>query len=204
MSDPKTPYPLHYITKKGLEIESVFKDLATLRISVFHAYPYLYEGTLDYEMEYLKIYSRSARSLLFAVYHRDKMVGATTCIPLTDETDEVRKPFEDAGFDVDKIFYFGESILLKEYRGLGLGHRFFDERETHAASFGTFETACFCSVDRGNNHPARPRDYHSNNAFWIKRGYVENTSLQTIMQWRDIGDEEPSSKKMIFWQRDLK
>jgi len=203
MSDSRQDVPLSFITKKGPEIESVFKDLATLRIAVFHDYPYLYEGTMEYEMEYLKIYSRSDRSMLFAVYDGDNMIGATTCIPLADETAEVRKPFEDGGFDVNKIFYFGESILLKEYRGVGLGHRFFDERETHASSFGVYQMTCFCSVDRGDSHPAKPQDYRSNNAFWIKRGYVEDPSLQSIMEWQDIGKNEASVKKMIFWTKDL-
>ena len=150
---------LSYITKKGSGIESVFDDLAALRIAVFHDYPYLYEGSVEYEKEYLKTYSNSERSFLFAVYDGQKMVGATTCIPLKDETAEVRKPFEDAGFDIDTIFYFGESILLPEYRGLGLGHRFFDEREAHARSFGKYQMTCFCSVDRGDNHPAKPAGY---------------------------------------------
>jgi hypothetical protein len=46
-----------------------------------------------------------------------------------DETDDVQAPFIQNGFDLNEIFYFGESILKPEYRGLGLGHLFFDERE---------------------------------------------------------------------------
>src|SRR5687768_1263015 len=126
---------LTFASYKGVEIASVVEALGALRIAVFHDYPYLYEGALDYEKDYLQIYVQSERAFLFAVFDKGKMVGATTCIPLTDEAAEVRKPFEDAGFDISTIFYFGESILLPEYRGLGLGHRFFDEREAHARSF---------------------------------------------------------------------
>ena len=194
---------LSYITKKGSGIESVFDDLAALRIAVFHDYPYLYEGSVEYEKEYLKTYSDSKRSFLFAVYDGQKMVGATTCIPLKDETAEVRKPFEDAGFDIKTVFYFGESILLPKYRGLGLGHRFFDEREAHARSFGKYQMTCFCSVDRGDNHPSKPAGYRSNNVFWLKRGYVEEPSLQSFMHWPDIGETESSAKKMVFWVRKL-
>ena len=194
---------LKYITKKGSRIESVFDDLAALRIAVFHDYPYLYEGSVEYEKEYLKIYSDSERSFLFAVYDGQKMVGATTCIPLKDETAEVRKPFEDVGFDIKTVFYFGESILLPEYRGLGLGHRFFDEREAHARSFGNYTTTCFCSVDRGEHHPAKPEEYRPNDAFWQKRGYIKEPSLQSFMDWPDIGETKSSAKKMIFWVRKL-
>jgi GNAT superfamily N-acetyltransferase len=196
-------HPLTFVTKKGAEISSLFDDLAALRIAVFHDYPYLYEGTVDYEKEYLRIYSNSERALLFAVYDEEKMIGATTCIPLKDETSEVIKPFGDAGFDINRIFYFGESILLPGYRGRGLGHRFFDVREAHAASFGSYHITCFCSVDRVSNHPRKPENYRSNDAFWKKRGYIQNTSIQTFMEWPDIGEHEPSAKNMIFWTRTL-
>jgi GNAT superfamily N-acetyltransferase len=194
---------LTYIHKKGGEIETVLNDLSQLRIAVFHDYPYLYEGTLEYEKEYLQTYIQSQKAFLFAVYDQDKMVGATTCIPLKDETAEVRKPFEDSGFDIDSIFYFGESILLAEYRGLGLGHRFFDEREKHARNAGNYKLYCFCSVDRGDDHPLKPAQYRPNDAFWIKRGYRKETALQSFMEWPDIGESESTPKKMIFWIKSI-
>jgi GNAT superfamily N-acetyltransferase len=192
---------LSYLTKTGAAIETVFDDLAKLRIAVFRDFPYLYEGSTEYEKEYLKTYANSERAFLFAVYDGDEMVGATTCIPLTDETHEVRAPFEHAGYAIDSIFYFGESILLPPYRGLGLGHRFFDEREKHADSFGTFKTTCFCSVER-INHPAEPDDYRPNDAFWIKRGYKKVPDLQATMEWPDIGESVSTPKTMIFWMRE--
>ncbi|MCF2506305.1 GNAT family N-acetyltransferase [Dyadobacter sp. CY107] len=194
---------LTFAAYKGVEIAAVVEALGALRIAVFHDYPYLYEGSLDYEKGYLQIYVRSERAFLFSVFDGSKMVGATTCIPLTDEAAEVRKPFEDAGFDISTIFYFGESILLPEYRGSGLGHRFFDEREAHARSFGNFEVSCFCSVERGDNHPAKPADYRPNDAFWLKRGYVKEPALQSIMEWPDIGETSSSAKNMTFWIKPL-
>ncbi|MET3127987.1 GNAT superfamily N-acetyltransferase [Arcicella rosea] len=194
---------LSFIQKKGAEITTVFEDLANLRITVFRDFPYLYEGSVDYEMEYLKIYSQAEKALLFAVYDGSKMVGATTCIPLADEAPEVRLPFEKAGLTIDSIFYFGESILLKEYRGLGLGHRFFDEREAHARSFGNFKTTCFCAVDRGENHPLQPEDYRPNDAFWLKRGYQKDFSLQSTFEWPDINESVSTPKTMIYWKRAL-
>ncbi|MFD1142267.1 GNAT family N-acetyltransferase [Larkinella insperata] len=194
---------LSFQTKQGREIESVFDGLAALRIAVFRDYPYLYEGTIDYEKAYLKTYSRSERSFLFAIYDGPAMVGATTCIPLSDETADVRQPFEAAGFDGSTIFYFGESILLPEYRGLGLGHRFFDEREAHARSFGRYQTACFCAVERPEDHPAKPADYRPNDAFWLKRGYSKVLSLRTYMEWPDRGAEVSTRKPMVYWMRDL-
>lgn len=194
---------LSYIKKTGAAIASVFDDLAQLRIAVFRAFPYLYEGSIDYEKEYLKVYSESENAFLFAVYDGSKMVGATTCIPLLDETSEVQEPFVNAGIDLASVFYFGESILLPEYRGLGLGHRFFDEREAHARSFDACKITCFCSVVRPENHPLKPSDYQPLDKFWTKRDYQKEFSLKSTFEWLDIGETQPTQKEMIYWTKQL-
>ncbi|MBI1227299.1 MAG: GNAT family N-acetyltransferase [Bacteroidetes bacterium] len=194
---------LNYKSFRGAEIDSVFEPLAKLRIAVFHDFPYLYEGSLDYEMEYLKIYANSPDSFLFAAFDGHEMVGATTCIPLKDETEDVREPFERAGFGISTIFYFGESILLSQYRGLGLGHRFFDEREAHARSFELIKFTCFCGVIRPLEHPARPADYRPLNDFWKKRGYQPVIGLLSEFEWLDIGETAPTMKLMQYWMKNL-
>jgi GNAT superfamily N-acetyltransferase len=194
---------LHYNTYTGSGIRAVFDPLARLRIAVFRDFPYLYEGTLEYELEYLNIYADSERALLFAVFDGDRMVGATTCIPLADETEEVKAPFRAAGFNLEEVFYFGESILLPEYRSLGLGHRFFDVREAHAASFGTYRLTCFCAVDRPASHPLRPAGYRLLDAFWTKRGYLQEPGLRTTFSWPDLGETVSTPKTMIFRVRPL-
>ncbi|WP_044200295.1 hypothetical protein [Dyadobacter tibetensis] len=194
---------LRFISQTGQEIETLIPGLALLRIGVFKDYPYLYEGDLAYEQNYLKIYSSCSQAFVFSVFDGDRMVGATTAIPLAQETAEVQKPFVDAGYEVSRIFYFGESLLLPQYRGLGIGHRFFDEREAHAASFGSYTHTSFCSVDRGPSHPAKPADYRPNNVFWLKRQYTEMPHLQCTMSWLDIGEKQATEKQMIFWIRGL-
>ena len=194
---------LHYNTFKGAGIRAVFDPLARLRIAVFRDFPYLYEGTLEYELEYLNTYADADRALLFAVFDGDRMVGATTCIPLADETEEVQAPFRAAGFNLEEVFYFGESILLPEYRGLGLGHRFFDVREAHAASFGAYQLTCFCAVDRPVDHPLRPAGYRPLDTFWTKRGYRLEPGLQTTFSWPDLGETVSTPKTMNFRVRPL-
>jgi GNAT superfamily N-acetyltransferase len=197
------PKNITFKVTTGSDVNEIIDDLAQLRITVFHDFPYLYEGSYAYEKEYLKIYSNSRKSFIFSVYDAGKMVGASTCIPLADETEEVQNPFREAFIDVDTVFYFGESILLPAYRGAGLGHRFFDEREAHAASFNTFSLTAFCAVERSEAHPAKPDAYRPNDVFWLKRGYTKNENLQALMEWPDLGEAESSTKKMIFWTRPL-
>lgn len=189
---------LRFVTLKGKEIATILEDLGRLRIAVFRDFPYIYEGNTEYELDYLAIYPRSERSLVFAVYDGEQLVGATTCLPLSDEFEAIIKPFEWVGIDPDTVMYFGESVLLPTYRGQGLGHRFFDERERFARELG-FEITAFCSVNRPEDHPLRPAGYRSNDAFWQKRGYVPDPEIVCSMSWPDLGETEHSLKTLTFW-----
>lgn len=182
------------------DILPLIPKLAELRIKVFHDYPYLYEGSLDYEKNYLQIYTKSSQSVIVAAFDDDQLVGAATALPLRDEADYVQKPFLDAGIDITEIYYFGESVLLKEYRGMGLGHKFFDGREAAALKFG-FTTTCFCAVERPKDHPMKPKDYRPLDEFWKKRGYTKKSELQSQFSWPDIGETHESSKNMIYWMK---
>lgn len=184
---------------RGAEIRDVTDGLAALRITVFRDYPYLYDGSVAYEKEYLETYIKSENSFLFSVFDGESMVGATTCIPLTHETADVQEPFIQKGMDIGRIFYFGESILLKNYRGLGLGNRFFEEREAHAASFPAVDTVCFCAVKRPADHPLKPADYQPLDAFWTRRGYVKAPDMVSYFGWRDLGEAVSTSKPMEYW-----
>ena len=189
---------LHFVKKTGADIADLLDGLAALRITVFRDFPYLYEGSLEYEKEYLKVYTHSSEAMLFAVMDGNKMVGATTGIPLKDESAEVQMPFLKTRMDISSIFYFGESLLLHNYRGLGLGHRFFDEREAHARELG-YSITTFCAVDRPVDHPLKPNDYRPNDVFWQKRRYLQQPQLQTTFEWPDIGESMATHKPMIYW-----
>ena len=107
------------------------------------------------------------------------------------------------GFDVPAVFYFGESILLPQYRGRGLGRRFFDVRETHAASFGSYRFTCFCAVERPADHPLRPAGYRPLDSFWTLRGYRRDPALRSVFSWPDLGETVSTPKTMIYWIRPL-
>lgn len=43
-----------FVQKIGKEIETILDEFAQLRITVFAEFPYLYEGNLSYEKEYIR------------------------------------------------------------------------------------------------------------------------------------------------------
>ena len=187
---------------KGDAIRPFIPALARLRVQVFRDFPYLYEGSDAYEQQYLQTYLRSSESMMVLALHSDEVVGASSGMPLAEETEEVKRPFQEKSIPLEQVFYFGESVLLKPYRGLGLGKRFFAERENHAWEYG-YGITSFCAVQRPQNHPQKPADYRPLDPFWQKQGYQKHPGMRTGFSWQDVGDKEESIKEMVFWIRRL-
>jgi GNAT superfamily N-acetyltransferase len=186
----------------GHDLESALDDVAELRITVFRDWPYLYDGSLDYEREYLATYRANPAALLVGAFHQGRLIGASTSTPMEDHAPEFSAPFRDLGLLPQRILYGAESVLLRPYRGIGLGHRFIDLREEHARRLGRSHVA-FCSVIRPENHPARPAIYRSNDAFWRGRGYEPLSGVVARFNWKDLGDTVETEKPLQFWMRKL-
>ena len=109
---------------RGRDVVPHLGDVARLRIEVFRAFPYLYDGDVGYETDYLASYAASPDSVFVLARDGARVVGASTGIPLAHDGESFHAPFLERGLDVPGTFYFGESVLLESHRGLGLGHRF--------------------------------------------------------------------------------
>jgi GNAT superfamily N-acetyltransferase len=194
----RSGYQLHQL--RGREIEPWMDAIGELRIAVFREFPYLYDGDLAYEREYLKTYLNSTESLVVVVEAEGRAVGVTTCLPLRDECAEFQAPFIDQNWDIGTICYFGESLLMPEWRGVGLGKEFFEHREAHARDLGLKHCA-FCAVDRPINHPQRPEDYRPLDEFWSSREFVKQPKLQAVFHWKETGESEETPKTLTFWMK---
>lgn len=190
-------------TFTGKEANPYIPALARLRIEVFREFPYLYEGDLDYEKEYLQTYVQAPESVIVVAFDDEKVIGASTGIPMKNEPIHIQKPWIEAGFDVKKIFYYGESVLQKQYRGQGLGVKFMENREAWAKKLGRFDIICFCAVIRPTNHPGRPNDYIPLDQFWHKRGFTKTQQLICYIPWKDLDEPAESPKALLFWSKKL-
>ena len=186
----------------GAELHAAIDPLAALRIAVFAAYPYLYDGDVAYEAEYLKEFIAAPNAVLVAAFDGPRIVGDATASPMWAQKEEFRAPFEARGIDTRKLFYFGESVLLPEYRGHGIGHAFFDHREEQARECGA-SAATFAAVIRPDDHPERPEGYTPLDAFWTRRGYAKVPGFITELEWKEHGEDGESPKAMQYWMRQL-
>lgn len=198
-----SPAPLIFETLSGAALTARLDALAGLRIKVFRDWPYLYDGDAAYEARYLAAYAASPGALVVAASTAEgEAVGMATCQPGREASERLRASWQAAGLDVNTLCYFGESVLLSEYRGQGAGVRFFIEREAHARRLG-LSIAAFCSVVRNENDPRRPRHYTPLDDFWRKRGYTPRQAISTVMQWREVGDTRETPHVLSFWIKKL-
>jgi len=185
------------ITGPGLT--AAIPALARLRMQVFRDWPYLYDGTLEYEREYLGTLASAAGAIVVAAYDGHDMIGAATASPMQGHADEFAEPFLQRGYNTARVFYLGESVLLPAYRGRGLGHAFFEQREAHAREISAFDLFAFCAVVRPQDHPLRPAAYTPLDVFWRKRGYDKLDGVVASFSWKDVDQPHETAKPMQFW-----
>jgi GNAT superfamily N-acetyltransferase len=197
------PDALTFETLSGAALTARLDTLAGLRTKVFSDWPYLYDSDPGYETRYLAVLAASPGALVVAASTAEgEAVGMATCQPGRESSASLRASWQVAGLDVDRLCYFGESVLLREYRGQGAGVRFFIEREAHARRLG-LSIAAFCSVVRNENDPRRPGDYTPLDDFWHKRGYTPRPDISTVMHWREVGDTRETPHVLSFWIKQL-
>jgi len=194
-------------TLDGPRLSAGLGELSGLRLSVFREWPYLYDGNADYEADYLKTFGASEGAIIVGAYDGDTMVGAATAAPLAGHSTEFVPLFEAHGFDPATVFYCGESILLPDYRGQGIGHAFFDHREAHARALNdagaAFQYVTFCGVVRSDTDPRKPTAYRPLDDFWRKRGYEPVPGMTGHYDWREVGADKETAHAMRFWLKPL-
>ena len=186
----------------GPALSALIGELAELRVRIFSGFPYLYDGSAEYEAQYLRAYQESPGAIVVAAFDGARLVGAATGTPMLDHHGEFAEAFEGQPYRLDEMFYCAESVLLEDYRGQGLGHRFFDVREEHARSLGA-RWSCFCAVIRDPGHPAKPKGYKPLDPFWRKRGYRPLEGVVARFSWKEHDEAGDTPKEMQFWLKEL-
>lgn len=183
---------------RGKEIQGYIDDLAALRIEVFKEFPYLYDGNIEDEHKYLMRYSLSKNSLVLLVFDDDKIVGASTALPLKDADSGFQEPFHNSPYSIENIFYFGESVLRAKYRSNGIGNKFFQEREKFALSLG-YNSFVFCAVNREKNHVLKPDNYRDLSEWWLRIGYRSMPDFVCNYSWKEVDSEQEVVNSLTFW-----
>lgn len=196
-----TSPPLRIETIGGAALAEALPVLARLRGTVFAEWPYLYQADPGFESGYLATLAASPGAAIVVAFDGAAPVGMATCQPLAEAHAPVQAAFRRRGVDTAGFCYFGESVLLPEYRGRGAGVGFFQAREAHARSLG-LRAAAFCAVVRNANDPRRPVDHQPLDGFWRRRGYLPRPDLSCVFSWKEVGDDRDTPHSLGFWLKD--
>ena len=87
----------------GHDIATVIPAAAALRIAVFRHWPYLYDGTMEYEEAYLSKFATAKGAVIVAAYDGDAVIGCATAAPMQEVEDEFSAPFREKGWDIARL-----------------------------------------------------------------------------------------------------
>jgi GNAT superfamily N-acetyltransferase len=185
---------------RGPHIDKYIEELGRFRINVFREYPYLYEGTMDYERNYLSRYCKNKESILVLRTDEQGILGACTAIPLKSEDAEFMKPF--AGETLEKIFYIGEVMVRADSRLKGYGTALLSAA-INLIDSRHYDKICLYTVERGLQHALKPPAYSPPEPLWNKFGFQKDSGRLAYYHWQDVTENGETQKPMHVWVKHL-
>jgi GNAT superfamily N-acetyltransferase len=194
---------MNFQIARGREIQKYINDIAVLRITVFREYPYLYDGDMPTEVDYLSGYSSSKNSVLIFVKDGEKTVGAVSGKPLADMEELLLVPFAQHHLSVQDIFYLGEIMLLKEYRGKGIGYQLYRKFEDVVKQKKQYQKMAIAEIGRQDQDPRKPKNYIPGRVFWQRLGYIEYPEMIIQVLYKETDNAENIPHSLIYSLKDL-
>lgn len=185
----------------GDEILPYLDVLAELRISIFREYPYLYDGDKDYETNYLKKFIFAKNACVVLAFEHNKVVGALSGLALHSEDELIFKPWVSSP-DFSSIYYVSEILIVKTFRGTGLGYRMFRAFDEWIQD-SSYKKVVLATVERPEDHPLKPILYKSLDNFWHNNGYEVAAGKFCCISWKEVEESSESLKVMKFWVKNL-
>ncbi len=196
------------IILRGTQITACISTLAQLRIALFREYPYLYDGNIKYESQYLKEYANEPNAMLHVVYYGDEIAGMFSGMPLTSHSGiviELSQAMQNRGLDnIDKYYYYGEVLISPRFRKIGIFNLLFLSLNYEAKNMG-FTDSCLLTVERSAEHPQKPIGYNQSDGMWKRQGYKRN-GIIIDFEWPTIhleGNTYTIKNPMAAWETSI-
>lgn len=199
-------YTLHIFTTPA-EQKTMFDFIAQQRIEQFKGYPYLYDGNMDFEYNYLNGYVSTPKSAFAIAFWQDQPVALITGMPLYDFNKDVPNgldAFKQAGLNAEEYYYFGEFLILPEHRDDSLISKLAAIFEDYVASIGYTKT-CFME-ESNDSHPLKPADYQEKDYLLLRDGYKKTSAVigYTWPTFQLDGSIKEQTHDLNYWIKDLK
>lgn len=187
---------------QGPQIQEYLEQIAQLRLTIFKEYPYLYDGRLKDELDYLRHYADQGEATAIIASCGNQLAGAVTAIPLQCESEELTSPFTATQYLAERIIYIGELLFYPDYRNKGLGSRLLSRIEQHYRDQKIYEYLTSVTVKRPEDHPCRPDGYVPIERFLLRNQFAKIPGLTTHFTWKEI-DGIRRDHEMQFWIKAL-
>ena len=186
----------------GSAVETCLEELASLRLNIFHEYPYLYDGCREDELKYLRLYKDTPEAFVLSVTDSGAMIGAATGLPLRYEVETLINPFAGTSYPVDELFYIGEVLFYPSYRERGLGIRLLNRIDEYVCNLGNYRYLTCATVVRPENYAQRPENHVPIDRFLSRTGFIKLPGITTSFAWKEI-DGCNREHLMQFWLKEL-
>lgn len=186
---------------KGSEVIPYLSKLAELRLSFFRNYPYLYEGNLRDEEEYLTMYARSENSVFGVVKEGEEIVGLVTGLPLLECHEAHKNPWIQ--HEDPNVFYLGEIVLSERYQTTDLQEKLYRQFENVVKAIGMHDAIVVCEIERKEEDLKKTENELSSEVLWNGRGFIRHPEISGYFSWKEIGDLEESDHLMVYWKKPL-
>ena len=185
-------------TYRGKSITPFLKDITDLCVTIYKEYPYLYEGTQEEYFPFIEHYAHSEHGIACLLFDNERLVGVAIGMPLNEMRDKYQAPFTNARPQENfrEIFYLGEFLLVKDYRGRGLGKKIYLEFER---SVTNMKKICFCKIDETDRKILETENYRPLDGFWEKFGFHKCEDVSVTVNWQNVGELEESPHQLVYW-----
>jgi GNAT superfamily N-acetyltransferase len=181
---------------KGSEILPYQEEIAKLNIEVFKEYPYFYDGNLQEQIEFHKIYVNSPEGVAFLAEIDGHCVGVALGIPMTHFLPDYQKALTSKGIFLEGIFYLGEFIIRKDYRHQKIGYQLYEKLKAYAKT--KYKNLLYSEVVPTSDPPV---GYRSIQTLFKDFSLLPNVSCE--FSWKELGTNQLIPHTMVFWMQDL-
>lgn len=198
---------------EGYSVELFVSDIAPylpfmaqMRVKEYAEYPYLYDGDMQEELQYVQWFSTLKHSAMAIAFYNDEPVGFIAGTALTSFDEHFKGScdlFSSAGFDPETYYYFSDAIVMPEHRNKLLLNEMAQAVEEHAQILG-YTAGCFVCESHAS-HLLKPKEYKELDPLFKRQGYAK-TDMVISYSWltrQADGTTKVQTHAMNYWIKDF-
>lgn len=181
----------------SLLVESAICDnidtIAKLQSIIYNERPELYNTTTEIQSTHLKKVAQSKDSIAVMLTDNKKLVGIIIGLPLRYEQESIQKLWRQSQLDIDKIYYFSDLLLEKNYQKNHFRNELIDTAQEWIKSFNYYHFFTLNTIQSEDQHNV------DNKQFLSTQGYKQLNDFDTSNAWNSSHNDQMHKQLLHFW-----